>query len=67
MLTPKSIGMRLKRLRKAKGLSAYAVAKRADISATYVRKLEAGGSDPTIGMLARLAKALGVPVGELLK
>jgi transcriptional regulator with XRE-family HTH domain len=31
-----------------------------------LRKLEAGGSDPTIGMLARLAKALGVPVTELL-
>jgi transcriptional regulator with XRE-family HTH domain len=30
-------------------------------------KLEAGRYDPTVGVLQRLAKALGVPVTELLK
>jgi transcriptional regulator with XRE-family HTH domain len=52
--------MKLKKLRKAKGLSQYALAKAAHISPTYVKKLETGRSDPTIGMLQRLAKALGV-------
>ena len=32
----------------------------------YVRKLEAGRSDMTIGVLERLAKALGVKPGWLL-
>lgn len=66
-MTPRQLGMQLKALRKAKGLTRYALAKRAGVSQVYVRKLEEGRSDPTIGMLQRLAKALGVPVTELLK
>jgi transcriptional regulator with XRE-family HTH domain len=57
--------MKLKKLRKAKKLSQYALANEARISRVYVKKLE-GRSDPTVGMLQRLAKALGVPVTELL-
>jgi transcriptional regulator with XRE-family HTH domain len=59
--------MKLKRVRKAKGLSQYLLAKEAGISREYVRKLETGKYDPTVGMLQRLAKALGVPVTELLE
>jgi XRE family transcriptional regulator, regulator of sulfur utilization len=59
--------MKLKRLRKARGLSQYALAKQAQISRVYVNKLEEGRSDPTVGMLQRLAKALGVPVTALLE
>ncbi len=60
------MGMRLKRLREAKGLSQAALAKRAAITREYVNKLEAGRYDPTIGTLRRLARALGAPVTELL-
>jgi transcriptional regulator with XRE-family HTH domain len=59
--------MRLRALRQANEQSQAGLAKRAGISREYVRKLEAGHSDPTIGMLQRLAKALGVPVTELLE
>jgi transcriptional regulator with XRE-family HTH domain len=59
--------MRLKRARKAKRLSQYALAKAAGVSREYVRKLETDGADPTVGMLTRLAKALGVPMMELLE
>jgi transcriptional regulator with XRE-family HTH domain len=65
--TPRQIGRTLKRLRTARGLSRYALAKHANISRVYVAKLEAGQSDPTIGMLQRLAQALGVPVAALLE
>jgi transcriptional regulator with XRE-family HTH domain len=64
--TPRQIGMKLTKLRKAKGWSRYELAKRARISRVYVTKLETGRSDPTVGMLQRLARALGVPVTELL-
>ena len=60
------MGMKLKKQREAKGLSQAALAKRASITREYVNKLEAGRYDPTIGTLRRLAKALGVPVVELL-
>ena len=64
--TPRQLGMRLKRLRISKGLSQAALAKKARITREYVNKLEAGRYDPTVGVLQRIAKALDVPVGELL-
>jgi transcriptional regulator with XRE-family HTH domain len=65
--TPNQMGRRLKRLRMAQGLSQYALAKKAGVSRDYLRTLEAGESDPTVGMLTKLARALGVPVTELLE
>ena len=67
MPTAKQIGMQLKQIRKAKGLSQTALARKARVSRAYVFRLEAGGSDPTVGVLQRLAKALGVPVTKLLE
>jgi transcriptional regulator with XRE-family HTH domain len=58
--------MRLKKLRKAQKLSRYALAQQAGVSREYVRKLEDGESDPTVGMLQKLADALGVELTELL-
>jgi transcriptional regulator with XRE-family HTH domain len=58
--------MKLKRMREAKGLSQADLARRAKITREYVNKLEAGRYDPTVGVIQRLAKALGVPVTELL-
>jgi XRE family transcriptional regulator, regulator of sulfur utilization len=59
--------MKLKKIREAKGLSQTELAKKARVSRAYVFRLEAGGSDPTVGVLQRLAKALGVPVTALLE
>lgn len=64
--TPKQMGRRLKRLREAQGLSQYALAKKGKISRVHVATLEKGESDPTVGMLTKLARALGVPVSRLL-
>jgi transcriptional regulator with XRE-family HTH domain len=47
-------------------MSQYTLATKAKVSREYIRLLEAGRSDPTVGLLTRLAKALGVPVTELL-
>ncbi len=59
--------MRLKKAREAKGMSQEALAKKAGITRYYVYKLETAKADPTVGTLKRLAKALGVPVVELLE
>ena len=61
------MGAKIKRFREAKGLSQAALGQRARISREYVNRLEAGRYDPTVGVLQRLAKALGVPVTELLQ
>ena len=58
--------MTLKRLRESKGLSQDALARKAGITREYVNKLEAGRYNPTVGVVKRLAKALGVPIIELL-
>jgi transcriptional regulator with XRE-family HTH domain len=59
--------MTLRRIRQAKGLSQEALAKKARLTRVYVNNLEAGKYDPTVGVLKRLAKALGVPAAELLE
>jgi XRE family transcriptional regulator, regulator of sulfur utilization len=59
--------MKLKQVRETKGLTQTALAKKAGVSRAYVFRLEAGGADPTVGLLQRLAKALSVPVTALLE
>ena len=41
--------MTLKKLREARGLSQTELATKARVSRAYVFRLEAGGSDPTVG------------------
>ena len=64
--TPKQMGKRIQALRKKQHLSRQQLAAKADVSREYIRKLEGGGYDPTVGTLQRIAKALGVPLTELL-
>lgn len=64
--TPKQMGKRIEALRKKQKLSRQQLAAKADVSREYIRKLEAGGYDPTVGTLQRIAKALGVPMAALL-
>jgi len=54
-------------LRTSKGLTQEQLAKRAKVSRGYLADLEAGHrKNPSVAALRRLAKALGVPVAELL-
>lgn len=66
-MTPRQLGRRLRQTRKAQGMSQYTLATKADISREYVRLLEAGRSDPTVGTLQKIARALGVEVIDLLR
>lgn len=59
--------MRLKALRTKQGMSQQALAKKAGISREYLARLEAGQHDPPLSTLTRLATALKVKVGELVK
>ena len=59
-------GKQLQRLRTTRGLTQEQLAVKAGLVRVYVTKLEQGEHDPTLTMLVRLAKALRVPVTELL-
>jgi transcriptional regulator with XRE-family HTH domain len=56
---------KLKELRRKKGLSQVALAKRANVAQPQISAWE-NGQAPTLESLSRIAKALGVKPGELL-
>ncbi|RZF60875.1 XRE family transcriptional regulator [Sphingomonas populi] len=60
------LGSNLRRLREARGLSQEAFAYEANIHRTYVSDIERGARNPTILIVEKLAKSLGVTAGELL-
>ena len=59
--------MPLKTLREERGLTQVDLANKAKVGRTYIVKLETGDKkNPSLDILKKLAKALGVPVTELL-
>ncbi len=62
----KRLGLNVKRLRKEKGLSQEDFSFEAEIHRTYVSDVERGARNPTITIVERFAKALGVTPGKLL-
>jgi len=61
------MGTKLRRLRKARGMSQADLAKRAKLTRVYVTRLEAGRQDPSLSTINALARALGVAVTALLE
>lgn len=62
----KALARNLKGLRESQGLSVPALAARAGIGVSTLYKIEQGAITPTVYNLYRLARALKVPLGELL-
>lgn len=60
------IGLRLKTVRKSKGLTLMALAKEAGLSASYISNLERGACSPTIDNLQNICGALGISIVKLL-
>lgn len=66
-MTPiRDVAMRIKHLRKKRGMSQAALAAAAGISRTYLARLETSRQDPTLSTLEKIAKALKVKTGKLL-
>jgi transcriptional regulator with XRE-family HTH domain len=62
------VGRMIKTQREAKHLSQVALARKAKIARPYLVRLESGQQrNPSLAVLQRLAKALGVPVTALLE
>jgi ribosome-binding protein aMBF1 (putative translation factor) len=60
------MGRRIRRAREAKLMTQGTLAARAAITRRYVVELEAGRHDPTVGVLRRIAKALGLKPSQLI-
>jgi transcriptional regulator with XRE-family HTH domain len=63
----KKFGKRLRTLREERGWSQEEFADRAGLHRTYVSAVERGVRNPTLSVLERLAKALGVSMAELVQ
>ena len=60
------LAQNLRKLRQAKGLSQEAFADEAGLHRTYISDLERAARNPTITVVAKVAKALEVRIGDLL-
>nr|WP_036504973.1 helix-turn-helix transcriptional regulator [Novosphingobium sp. AP12] len=60
------LGRNVARLRKAAGMSQETFADHVPIARSYISDIERGARNPTIEVVERLAKALGVNAGTLL-
>lgn len=60
------LGRNLRRARKRLELTQEEVGQRSGVHPTEVSRIEAGKRDPRISTVERLAKALGIPPGDLL-
>lgn len=52
-------------VRYAKRMSLRELSERAHISKSYLQRIEAGEATPSLEVMVRIARALGVPLNEL--
>lgn len=60
------VGKRVRAMRSRRGLSRKTLSAHADVSERYLAQLELGSANISMVLLARIAAALGVPIGMLL-
>jgi transcriptional regulator with XRE-family HTH domain len=61
------MGARIRRLRKAKGMSQQDVADKARLTRVFITRVEAGQQDPSLSTINAIARALDVSAAELMK
>lgn len=65
--TREKLGIRIRELRKARGLTQQQLCDMVGVNRTYYVALEAGKSSPTIDLLEKIACGLGIGLEELFK
>ena len=61
------LGNNLKRIREAKNMSQGDIMRSLGCSRSYIGNIENGKTNPTLSTIAKLAKAVGVPLNKLLQ
>jgi transcriptional regulator with XRE-family HTH domain len=64
LLKQQAVGLHIRELRTAAGLSLRALAERTDFSPSFISQVENGQVSPSIASMERIATALGVTLGE---
>lgn len=63
----RQVGLNVRRLREGRGLSQEELAFEAELHRTYISGVERGVRNPTVTVLAKIAKALKVTPDQLLR
>lgn len=61
------LGRNLKRIRTQKDISQGEIARNLKVGRSFITNIENGKTNPTLATIAKIAKAIGVSVGELMK
>ncbi|MDO8604793.1 MAG: helix-turn-helix transcriptional regulator [bacterium] len=61
------LGRNLKRIRTKKGITQGDIVRTLGMPKSFVSSIENGRTNPTLATITKLAKAIGVSVGELMK
>ena len=61
------LGRNLKRIRKEKGISQGDIVRSLGMDRAFISNIENGKTNPTLATIAKLAKAVGVSIEELIK
>ncbi|MDO8604469.1 MAG: helix-turn-helix transcriptional regulator [bacterium] len=61
------LGKNLKRIRTEKGISQGDIARALDVGRSFITNIENGKTNPTLATIAKIAKAIDVSTGELMK
>ncbi len=61
------LGKNLKRIRTDKGISQGEIGRILGVDKGFVSNIENGKTNPTLATITKIAKAIGVSVGELMK
>lgn len=60
------LGLKIKKIRKGKGLSQEQLATKSKLHRTYISDIERGDRNVSIKNIEKIAKALGVTISDLL-
>lgn len=61
------LGKNLKRIRTTKSISQGKIARILKVGRSFITNIENGKTNPTLDTIAKIAKAIGVSVGELME
>lgn len=61
------LGKNLKRIRTAKDITQGDIVRKLKLGRGFISNIENGKANPTLSTIAKIAKAIGVSVGELMK
>jgi transcriptional regulator with XRE-family HTH domain len=59
------LGNRISEIRKIKKITQEGLAEKADLTVSYISKIETGMKNPTINVVEKIAQALGVAIYQL--